>query len=336
MPGPSSPPLSARAWRVMGRILSPLGLRMPIQRRLSRRMSPAWEGRYEVDVWANRRLLLDLGEPAGQGQSIYFSRVYERGTTAVVTALLGLGDWFVDVGANIGWFTTLAAGLVGPEGRVIAFEPHPVAYQDLNHNVSANNAANVHIQRKAVGSHEGIAEIVLTHGPIHGTRVRDTEEASSNSVPLVALDDALRNAFRLGERLRLVIKVDVEGFESEVLAGSQKLNQAAHPIWIIEASANSARRNGHTISEVFSTLLPAGYDRFYSIDMGRGKARLATPFVEVFRAGRGFVTRRLSIEQLDDEVSGLIENVLCLSSQAHPDAVALAERHTHWFSWLRD
>src|SRR5262245_48280046 len=69
------------------------------------------------------RVQLDITDPTGR-YPFFYGMPYEPGVTDAIVTALRPGDVFVDVGANIGYFTVLAAAVVGDRGRVIAFEPH--------------------------------------------------------------------------------------------------------------------------------------------------------------------------------------------------------------------
>lgn len=76
---------------------------------------------------------------------IYYWRCYEPNETWAIRKILRPGDIFIDIGANIGYFSVLAARLVGPTGRVFAFEPVPPTVERLRHNIKINGVNNITI-----------------------------------------------------------------------------------------------------------------------------------------------------------------------------------------------
>ena len=94
---------------------------------------PAWAGAY--------RYACDLRD--GIAREVFFTHGYAPQETALVRALLRPGHTFVDVGANWGYFTLLGAHLVGPHGRVVAFEPDPRLFRTLAWNLRANALSRV-------------------------------------------------------------------------------------------------------------------------------------------------------------------------------------------------
>ena len=85
-------------------------------------------------------MLVDRDDPYAV---LWLSESYERGLTGVVKQLVGLGSGCVDVGAHHGYYSLLASRLVGPTGRVFAFEPEPFNFARLSENVALNGATNV-------------------------------------------------------------------------------------------------------------------------------------------------------------------------------------------------
>lgn len=161
------------------------------------------------------------------GRLHYFhDEPYEPKLSEAIRERLRPGDVFLDVGANVGYFSVLAAHLVGPEGRVVAFEPHPEAIERLRQAVAVNGLAGVvEVVEAALGNQSGHAPLFLSDDSVLSTT--DPARAPSRSdftfprsigVRLLRLDDWLRERQELASRLR-AIKIDVEGTEAEVLEG---------------------------------------------------------------------------------------------------------------------
>jgi len=332
----SLPPRSAVLWKSSARWLSPLGIRMPLESRLVKRLAHRWKGRFLVTVYGGRELVIRLDEPAGQGQAVYFSPVYERGTTAVLSWFLRPGAMLVDVGANIGWYTTLGAGLVGSTGRVFAFEPHPVAFTDLRANVEVNGLGNVVLQQVAISDETARVTLVTPEGsPISQTYTTGGLEKAPKGFQVEArtLDSVLDEYRELLLGRPCLVKVDVEGGEAGVVAGAERMTREMNPIWVVEANPESAARANRKTSAPFELLAERGYDHFFAVDMHKGRAMLALPFVELFRPGRACVTRRVAPLELDDESAGYVENIACLHSGYHGREIELLMQHSSWWAW---
>lgn len=170
--------------------------------RMSARAS--WGSRFNCD-------LRDLVQ-----SRIYYFAVWEPNLTALLSHRLGPGDVFVDVGANIGYFSLLAARLVGPQGGVVAIDASPRIFALLDEHVRANGATNVRTVNAAVSDKEGTLSVYA--GPANNSGMTSTVadrggsfEAEVRAAPLHALlrEDELR-------RVRFV-KIDVEGAELPIL-----------------------------------------------------------------------------------------------------------------------
>ena len=159
------------------------------------------------------------------------NHVYEPETTRLVKQWLKEGDVFVDVGANVGYYTVLASKIVGLRGKVYAFEPSSENFKVLQANIELNNCKNVTAYNKALTDKSGkenlfkpdprsygqkYLESVLRENKTVGWEQHNTEEILRECKPevvkAVRLDEALKDAPD-------VIKVDVEGSEKRALLG---------------------------------------------------------------------------------------------------------------------
>jgi FkbM family methyltransferase len=165
-------------------------------------------------------ICLNVQDTAGPSPAIGADGVYEIAETALMQKVLRPGMTFVDAGANVGWYTLLAASRVGPAGNVVAFEPGPICYMLLTKSVELNGFQNVTLLNVCLSNHCEKNLFWL-----------DDDDSSSNSlvrgsgdrhieVETVTLDVALS---RLGLHAVDVLKVDVEQLEPEVLEGASNL-----------------------------------------------------------------------------------------------------------------
>ena len=107
------------------------------------------------------KMIVDVGDRWGVGRKIYVQREYDPVETSYLMQVLKPGMLFLDIGANIGYFTLLAASAVGPEGRVIAVEPEPKNYRVLTKNLALNGIKNALPRNVALGSSCGSAALYL-------------------------------------------------------------------------------------------------------------------------------------------------------------------------------
>jgi FkbM family methyltransferase len=142
---------------------------------------------------------------------------YEPGTTKVLLHALKAGDTFLDVGANNGYFSVLAAGRVGSSGRVLAFEPNPSSYSRLLTNRSLNpELRNITSFRVALSDHSGTARLDTTSEDDGSASIRK-DSSKYVDVPTRSADELI------GDSRVDVVKVDVEGHELQVLRGLNRL-----------------------------------------------------------------------------------------------------------------
>lgn len=158
----------------------------------------------------------------------------------VQTTLQGLlqpGDTFFDIGANVGFFTLLAARAVGPSGSVVSFEPVRQIAATLAQNVKLNDFSNVEVIEVAVGARTGRAALRLTSHPGGATISPDAVVPDQTSVveTEVVCIDALVSIGRVPSPN--LVKIDVEGHELDCLTGMSDLLQFHRPTLLIELDA---------------------------------------------------------------------------------------------------
>jgi FkbM family methyltransferase len=152
------------------------------------------------------------------------------------------GDWVIDAGANVGHYTCRLSQLVGPAGRVLAFEPVPRTFELLAANVAALPDSNVTLFNAAVS--EEVAEPRMTMPPFE-TGLANYYQASigdhgkGGGEPFAVLSLPVDH-IGIPRRVSLV-KVDVEGHEPFALRGMRKLLERDHPVLIVEGRSEEVR-----------------------------------------------------------------------------------------------
>ncbi|WMW58588.1 FkbM family methyltransferase [Agrobacterium pusense] len=212
--------------------------------------------------------LMDMGVGAGALRDNW-----EPDETKFVLEHLSPGDCFIDVGANIGWFTVLGAHRVGNTGHVISFEPRPDLFARLRDSVAANGLqARCELHNIALGEIEAMMSIAVNPeelNPGHSYLVRD--ESSSigkllHKVPVKRLDDIV-----VGRKVDL-IKIDVEGAEALVVAGANELLRRDKPLVVTEFFPRWLRDVSGVDPELYlSKLRDIGYRIFELTSNGPGK-----------------------------------------------------------------
>ena len=171
---------------------------------------------------------LDL-EDAEQRKVYFFGHYHERYEAALVARLLDPGEVFWDVGANVGYFSLVAAAAVGATGEVVAFEPGAAALERLTENVSLNPYKNIRIFNLAVADADGEATLYRADGIADSSASLFSAAAGAaggETCRTVALDGLLQQE---GLRPPDFLKLDVEGAELAALQGAAGLLTAPAP-----------------------------------------------------------------------------------------------------------
>ena len=221
---------------------------------------------------------------AGRMPSVYrgILRLWGRSNSmkVLLVGLVRRGDVVFDVGANRGIFTALMSNLVGPSGRVHAFEPSSDTCRLLHATLAdrARDPANVVVNVSAVGTEDGVATLYtpqLDHGQAslktHNTGSWSAHAAvRSTEVRVAALD-----TYSTGQALSRidVVKMDVEGAELPALRGFAARLRSVHPIIVCELCGAWTRAFDYEPSAVIEELRSAGYDSFFLVT-DRGDLRV--------------------------------------------------------------
>jgi FkbM family methyltransferase len=198
---------------------------------------------------------------------IYFFGVWEPTLTRWLATRLKAGDVFVDVGANVGYFSLLASRLVGRRGLVIAVEASPDVVRRLRLNLDLNGAANVKVVNMAAAAKPGT--LLLFRGPSRNlglSCVLETDQRSlaqqvctfDQAIPAAPLSEIVpRSDWR---RVR-IIKVDVEGAEASVVAGMLPILGEGRPDLelMVEVVPDALRAQGRTPADVLNQLAAFGF-----------------------------------------------------------------------------
>jgi FkbM family methyltransferase len=224
-------------------------------------------GRSDREVVVRDGVTYELDLSQGIDFAIYLANVYERQTKAALRQLVSPASLVLDIGANIGAHTLHLAQLVGPNGRVIAFEPTDYAFRKLCRNLELNPQLEAGVTAchcfltehdedrvpSAIYSSWPLAREAGLHAKHLGREMR-TESARARS-----LDSVLSE---LADRKVQLIKLDVDGFECDVLGGATVLLRDVRPIFVMELSPYVLEEHGTSLEQLLSYFIPNGYS-FY-------------------------------------------------------------------------
>ncbi|GGC80177.1 FkbM family methyltransferase [Undibacterium terreum] len=168
----------------------------------------------------------DLGIPLSQG-------TYEPNVTKVMREALKPGMNVLDIGANIGYYSVIAASLVGQAGIVYAVEPNSSNVKLIELSKRENGFQHIKIINSAAGEEFGMLSLNSSYSNGTTSALPDSQHSLLNSVivPCVTLDGIIPVDCRID-----VIKIDVEGFEYPAMRGAQRILSTWHPKVISEFS----------------------------------------------------------------------------------------------------
>ena len=196
-----------------------------------------YEMALRISGWSNRA-------------TFFLGRFYDLPNQLLLQKLLRQGDTFVDIGANEGMMTLLAARQVGEDGQVLSFEPNPSPRAILEKNLRRNAIEHVQVHAMGLSDEPGKLELFVpavntgegSFTPMEGV------EGTSVTCPVHVGDEVLHDV------KPKLIKIDVEGFEAHVLRGLQHTIERARPFITIEMIGGHLARDGsspQTIAELF-------------------------------------------------------------------------------------
>jgi FkbM family methyltransferase len=221
----------------------------------------------EAVIRYNKDMLINLDTASYIEWYIYFFGYYERYIINLMKRWLRQGGVAVDVGANVGCHTLIMSSLVGPAGRVLAFEPHPKIFERLADNLNLNRLANVKTFPYALADESGSANLYTfgedyaNQGMSSLTPVDGTEAQHSIPIECKTLDEVAESESL--DRLDL-IKIDTEGYEAKVIMGAKKSLASFRPSLLLEYNKAHWQRAGHTLEDVKSLLTDLGYELYFA------------------------------------------------------------------------
>ena len=219
----------------------------------------------------------------GMHAALDAGRFYEAATSNLFLSILKPGDTFIDVGAHIGYFSMLAAALVGETGEVISFEPSPDNYRHLVEHVALNGFSNVLPLHLALGDSEGVTTLHLNADNDGGHALWDVRNhqdcVKSRAHPrahptyVTRLDRVLRERPMRSVR---AIKLDIEGSEVLALRGAREvISRHQVPFIVAEVNRSGLEQMGTSEADLRALMTQHGYETWLLQDAEPELVRLA-------------------------------------------------------------
>lgn len=177
-----------------------------------------------IDIPNVPPMALDLGERANS----YFTANggkpnWEPLETQLFIRLLSEGPRVLDIGANVGWFTSIGAKLAAPAGRFYAFEPDPDNFASLINNLSFHRLFNVVPLRIALGDEDREGQLFLSHENLGDHRINPVDGRQAITIQIARLDTVLQGSDFVPD----LIKIDVQGAETVAFEGGRSVIERA-------------------------------------------------------------------------------------------------------------
>ena len=224
-------------------------------------------GRSDRCVVTRDGVTYDLDISQGIDFAIFLGNMFERGTRNALRRLVKPSSLVLDIGANIGAHSLPLAQLVGASGRVLSFEPTDFAYKKLRRNLDLNPslAARVTTFHCFLASKDeaDVPDSIYSSWPLsksddlhakHQGQAMPTKKAQARSI-----DCILAGMGNLNVQL---VKLDVDGFETEILRGATALLRDSRPVFLMELSPYVLDERGSSLEELLACFAPYGY-KFY-------------------------------------------------------------------------
>jgi len=205
--------------------------------------------------------------PDRVSMAIYRYGLFEPELTRAFIHYLKPGQTFFDVGSHFGFFSLLAAKLVGPSGRVVAFEPTPSTYEMISKNLAGRPNAQVvnaaaFREDTTLSFHDWGLEM-SGFNSIYGGKMTEDERKRSQIKPITVRARALDSWVRETGIVPDFLKIDTEGAEPDVLAGMDWLLREKRPILTLEVGDTEGNSGDIQPSRVVvDTVLSKGYRAF--------------------------------------------------------------------------
>lgn len=208
--------------------------------------------RYPANLINGDKIILDLSQSMCHPYFYYGGLQHESFTDELFKVYLRPGDVILDIGANVGYYTRLVSKLVGNTGKVYAFEPMPAAIRILKMNIE--DLDNVILHEVAVSNKKGFDKFTVRVKGATSSLGDDKNSAEVITVSTNTIDNMLSGINKID-----MIKIDVEGYEYEVLEGAIETIRETKPLIYFEYIDNYVAERGVTLEKFKSLLQPLGY-----------------------------------------------------------------------------
>lgn len=243
------------------------------------------DGKIMKKIQGNK-MFLDMND-LGISRELALYGVHEQNSTNEVKKIITPGMKILEIGANIGYYALIETKLAGPGGQLYAIEPSPYNFEQLKKNLELNGVRNAYLHQAAFGEKRGKAMFYVYDRSNLSSFIKRTDMGMASTeveVEILTLDDFLTT------KDVDFIRMDVEGYEREILRGGEKAMASGKKpkYFFIEVHSDLLHKKDSSAREIFELLKGYGYDIHKSFWRGRADiavesmdAQLAHELLEV-------------------------------------------------------
>lgn len=197
--------------------------------------------------------------------NMYFLGYYEQEEIALLSQKLTPNGVFIDIGANVGFYSLNLAKKISDQGKVIAFEPYSINYHRLQANIKLNQLHNIDAYPFAIGNSNKELNLYVEQNSKNLGGISKIKASNSNEIQVEqkSLDNFI---LPLGLNQIDCIKIDIEGAEFEALQGMKQTLIQFKPCLLIEISPTIIAKTNHQPEDIYKFLAELGYKNTHKIN----------------------------------------------------------------------
>lgn len=221
---------------------------------------PKSVGKHVLKTIHGVEMMIDPSLDKGVELSLFETGTYEKGTIQLLEKYLEPGASFLDIGANIGLMSVIASKIVGERGIVYAVEANPGTAVILQANIELNKCKNIELLPIALSDKQGKALLFENWEVNRGgaSLISQSDDQKGIEVKMERLDDLFDEQTKID-----LVKIDVEGFEPQVIRGGMNWFKKQLPVFIIEVSEKREKEIGPSPAEIWKLVQTIGDYQFY-------------------------------------------------------------------------
>jgi FkbM family methyltransferase len=198
----------------------------------------------------------------GVSAYLHKNKIWEPFETSLIIKIINKKEYFVDVGANIGYYSLLSSKLLKSGGMVYSFEPESKNIEIFKENIKENKVQNVVLFENACSNNDAPIYLTLSKDNLGDHRVSKNKNLESKNIAPIVLDDIYKKFNFIPD----LVKIDTQGYEFNILSGSQSLLSQSNTktIFIIEFWPKGLQDQNYSLSKLVN-LINKKYFSFFAL-----------------------------------------------------------------------